>query len=269
MSPARKATGWRKIAAASWRSPSDPQIYGDLEVDATRLLEYADAARRASGVRVTVTHLVGKAVARALGEHPELNAMLARGRFVPRDSVSIFFVASLDGGGGLSGVKVRDADRKAAVDIAEELAQRVERIRGGDDAELGSTKRVLELTPTPLLRLAIAGATRLTADFGVDLRRFGVPRDPFGSAIVTSVGMFGVQHAYGPLSPYYRVPLLALVGEVAKKPVVVDDEVVARPVLSIATTMDHRYLDGFHAARLASSAREYLSDPAAHEPARP
>ena len=29
-----KAQGWRKIAAATWGHPDDPQIYGDLEVDA-------------------------------------------------------------------------------------------------------------------------------------------------------------------------------------------------------------------------------------------
>ncbi|MDQ3963369.1 MAG: hypothetical protein M3277_05595 [Actinomycetota bacterium] len=30
--------------------------------------------------------------------------------------------------------------------------------------------------------------------------------------------------------------------------------------------MDHRYLDGFHAARLAKSAREYLENPRKFEP---
>jgi hypothetical protein len=33
-----KATGWRRVAAAVWGHPNDPQIYGDLEVDATSLL---------------------------------------------------------------------------------------------------------------------------------------------------------------------------------------------------------------------------------------
>jgi pyruvate dehydrogenase E2 component (dihydrolipoamide acetyltransferase) len=84
--------------------------------------------------------------------------------------------------------------------------------------------------------------------------------------MVTSVGMFGVQKAYGPLSPLYRIPVLALVSEVTVRPVVVDGEIVARPLLTITATMDHRYLDGSHAARLARSVRAFLESPAAYDP---
>ena len=41
----------------------DPQFYGDLELDASALLDYLEAVRQRSGVHVTVTHLVGRAVA--------------------------------------------------------------------------------------------------------------------------------------------------------------------------------------------------------------
>jgi pyruvate dehydrogenase E2 component (dihydrolipoamide acetyltransferase) len=55
-----KVQGWRKIASATWGRPNDPQIYGDLELDATRLLAFIEEARAATGVHVTVTHIVGK-----------------------------------------------------------------------------------------------------------------------------------------------------------------------------------------------------------------
>ena len=264
-----EAQVWRKVATATWRRPSDPQIYGDIEVDAEALLAFIDEARRVTGVRVTVTHVVGKAVAHALGEHPDLNVLLSGTRFVPHDSVDIFFVASVEGGRDLSGVKIDHADRKSVVEIAQELSKRVGRIRTGDDAEFGKTKRLLAGTPVWVLRPALRALTWLTVDRGVDLKRYGLPRRAFGSAIVTSVGMFGIQHAYGPLSPQYRVAMLALVSEVRKKPVVVDDEVVARPVLSLAATLDHRYLDGAGAARLARSLQAYLGNPAAFERLEP
>ena len=262
-----RTTGWRKVATAVWRSPTDPQIYGDLEIDAGSMLDFIEDARARTGVRLTVTHVVGKAVAHALGEHPELNTYLSRGRFVEHESVDIFFVVAVEQGRDLSGVKVRGADGKSVVEIAEELARRVEKIRGGHDVDYGKTKRMVDHTPTWLLRLGLEIADWLTGDRRIDLRRFGLPREFFGSAMVTSVGMFGVQRAYGPLSPYYRIPFLALVGEVTKKPVVVDDEIVVRPILTISATMDHRYLDGAHAAKLAKSVRAYLADPAALEPA--
>lgn len=260
-----KATGWRKVAAATWRMPNDPQIYGDLELDATRLLAFIEEARRATGVHITVTHAVGKAIAHALAEHPDLNARLYRGRFIPRESVDIFFVASVAGGKEVSGVKIFDADRKSLAEVAEELSHRVERIRQGGEAEVGRSQGAIDSTPFWLLRPVLRLVTWLTADRNVDLRRLGLPRQAFGSAMVSSVGMFGVQKAYGPLSPLYRIPILALVSEVAEKPVVESGEIVVRPILTLTATMDHRFLDGSHAARLGRSVRAYLDDPAAFE----
>jgi pyruvate dehydrogenase E2 component (dihydrolipoamide acetyltransferase) len=261
-----KARGWRRIATATWGHPNDPQIYGDLEIDAGALLAFIEELRRRTGVRVTVTHLVGKALAAALAEHPELNTRLVGGRFIPRESVDIFFIVSTEGGKDLSGVKVANADRKHVVEIANEVAGRAARVRTGDDAELGRSKSLLDATPTWLLGPVLRLGTWLTVDRNVDLKRFGLPRQAFGSAMVSSVGTFGVHHAYGPLSPLYRVPFLALVGEIEPKPVVIDGEIAARPMLTVSATMDHRYLDGSHAARLGKSVRAYLENPAAFEP---
>ncbi|WP_171074077.1 2-oxo acid dehydrogenase subunit E2 [Nonomuraea basaltis] len=39
-----------------------------------------------------------------------------------------------------------------------------------------------------------------------------------------------------------------------------------RPVLPLTATFDHRYTDGFHAARFAAALGEYCADPARFEP---
>jgi pyruvate dehydrogenase E2 component (dihydrolipoamide acetyltransferase) len=261
VSDARKPTGWRRVATAIWHGPYDPQIYGDIEIDAEALLAFVERERARTSAHVTVTHVVGKAVAQGLALNPDLNTYLSRGRFVPHESIDIFFVVAVDDGKDISGVKVRHADRKSVVEIAEELTQRAARIRTGEDTDFGKSKRLLDSTPIPLLRLGLGLADRLTGDFKLDLKRYGLPREAFGSAMVTSVAMFGVQRAFGPLSPYFRIPLLALVGEVTPQAVVADGEIVARPILNISATMDHRYLDGSQAARLAKAVRTYLEAP--------
>jgi pyruvate dehydrogenase E2 component (dihydrolipoamide acetyltransferase) len=257
-----KAHGWRKIASATWGRPNDPQIYGDLEVDATRLLAFIEEARRVTGVHVTVTHAVGKAVAQGLAAHPHLAQRSADDGSA---SIDVFFVVSAAQGEEVSGVNVRGADRKSLVDIAAELGQRAERVREGAGGDLGMSKGALAFTPVWLLRPVLRFASWLTGEKNINLRRFGMPRRPFGSAMVSSVGMFGVQKAYGPLATLYRVPILALVSEIAAKPVVVEGEIVARPILVMTATMDHRYLDGAHAAKLARSVRAYLEDPSSFE----
>lgn len=261
-----KIKGWRKIAAAAWGNPNDPQIYGDFEFDASNLLGFIDEVREATGTRVTVTTMVGRALAKAFADNPDLNVHMHKSHFIKRDSVDIFFIVSAGAGEELSGVKVTDADQRSAIEITDELKARAERIRSGDDVELGKTKKLIGSTPRRLLKWSIRFSAWLTTDKGVDLPKWGLPKEAFGSAMVTSVGMFGIRHAYAPLASYYRVPLLVLVGEVADKPWVVDGQVVVRPVLNLAATLDHRYIDGYHASRLARSVTEYVEDPKRFEP---
>ena len=258
--------GWRKIASAAWGPPCDPQIYGDLEIDAGPLLTYLEKVRRDSGVRVTVTHLVGRAVAHALATCPDVNGLMRHGRFMPHDQVDVFFIATIGVGGDLSGVKVEHADQKSAVEVAVELSSRVQAIGAGLDPEFGRTKAMLTWAPLPALALGLRLGAWLTADHRRHLPRLGLPRQTFGGAMVSSVGMFGIKHAYAPLAAFYRVPLLVLVGEVAAKPVAVNGVVVVRPILPLTATIDHRYVDVSHAARLAQAVRAYCHDPAAFEP---
>src|SRR5688572_21650934 len=109
-----RLTGWRRIAGAIWGDPSDPQIYGALDIDATRLLA-ATARLQELGHKVTPTHFVGRALAQALVEVPDLNAQIRGGSIIPRPTVDIFFITAVKGGQDLSGVKVVDTPAKSIV----------------------------------------------------------------------------------------------------------------------------------------------------------
>ena len=125
---------------------------------------------------------------------------------------------------------------------------------------------MLAVLPPSLLRYTLRAAAWLTSDLNLDLSRFGMPRQAFGGAMITSIGMWGINRAYSPLARYYRVPVLVLVGAVRPQPVAINGEVAVRPVLTLTATFDHRYADGFHAARLARVISDYCADPAAYEP---
>jgi 2-oxoacid dehydrogenases acyltransferase (catalytic domain) len=266
---ARRVTGWRKLAGSTWGRPTDPQFFGDLELDAGPLLDYIDEVRQSCGVHLTITHLVGKAVAHGLSEVPELRVRLVRGREYQRTSVDVFFIVTTGNGRELTGVKVHSAAGKSAIEIAAEVRRRLEAIDAGDDPGLGRGKALLtKLSPTALRTVLHVGAW-LTSDLNLDLSWLGMPRQAFGGAMITSVGMWGISHAYSPLAHYYRVPVLVLVGAVRECPAVVRGEVVARPMLTITATFDHRLVDGFHAAQFAAAVRNYCEKPTRFEPALP
>ncbi len=261
-------TGWRRVAGAMWGPPQDSQIYGALDVAAEPAQRFLAAARLA-GHHVTVTHLVGKAVAHALAAVPELNVRLLGSRALPRDSIDIFFITAVQGGRDLSGVKVPLVDERPVVEVARELARRAERLKAGEDREFARSKRLMDRLPRPLLRAALRATAYLTNVLELEVGPLGLHPSPFGSAMVTSVGMFGLPQGFAPLAWMYGVPLLVLVGEIGEKAEVVAGQVVARPVLPITATIDHRYVDGWHVSQLVRSFREYLAAPERFEPSWP
>ncbi|MCE9578710.1 MAG: 2-oxo acid dehydrogenase subunit E2 [Deltaproteobacteria bacterium] len=260
-----RLTGWRRIAAAMWRAPSDPQIYGAIDLDAgpvTRLIEDA----KAQGVRLTPTVVVGRAVAHALAAVPDLNVRLVGGQAIPRPTIDIFFIAAVGGGDDLSGVKIVDAHHKPAVAICEELTQRARTMKAGRDPDFKRSKSLMERLPMPLLRASLHLTAFAANTLDLDVPSLGLHRSPFGSAMVTSVGMFGLPGGFAPIGWMYSVPLLIAVGQIVDKPAVVDGQVVARSTLTLSATIDHRFVDGFHISRAMKAMREYLANPSQFEP---
>lgn len=248
-----------------WGAPNDPQIYGSLEIEATKLTAYLDGCRE-RGHKVTPTHLVGRAVAVTLREIPDLNVRIVGSRIVPRESVDIFFITAVEGGRDLSGVKVERADEKSAVEIARELGERGRAAKEGRDADLAKSKNAMNALPMPLLRVALRATAWFAGDRNQSVRALGLARSPFGSAAVTSVGMFGLPMGFAPLSWMYRVPLLVLAGAIEDRPVAREGRVEVRPILPITATIDHRYVDGWHIARAMKTFRAYLDSPQSFEP---
>lgn len=257
----------RKLAIASWDGPREANIYGKLTVDATRALAYIDYLRAHTGERVTLTHLVGKAMAMALAQTPTLNGRIVLGRFVPFETVDIAFLVSLADGQDLAKAKVCNVDKKSLVEIARELRERSQKLRKSADPDFEKSKAAIRSLPPWLLKPVVTLTGFLSGALGLSLPALGVERFPFGSGIVTSVGMFGLDEGYVPPTPFARVPLYILVGAVRELPTVDGDKVVPRPQLTITATIDHRFIDGAQLGTVAKLVRSILEDPWQLEPA--
>jgi len=259
-----RAKGWRKIATAVWGWPKDPQIYGGMDFDAVPVLEAVRTLRESTGTRVTTTHLVTRAIALALKENPSINTRLARGRFHQRYTVDVFVIVAAEGGGDLSGVKVRRADEKKAPEIARDMEARLEAARTGK-GELDKAKRLMEILPPRILGWSLRLSAFLTSNLRWNMPGLGMPREAFGGAMVTNVGVFGITEGWAPLSPIYRVPIIVLIGEIETRPWVVGDRVEPRPVLPLMATIDHRWVDGYGISGFVETFKKYMANPLAYE----
>jgi pyruvate dehydrogenase E2 component (dihydrolipoamide acetyltransferase) len=191
-----------------------------------------------------------------------VNAIVRRGTGLwTRDAVDVFFMVARDGGEDLLGAKVEHADAKDPVAVARELERHVRVVRAHRAGALDRTNALLERLPGLLVGPAMKLTEALLYDLGLDLRRFGLPDDPFGSVMVTNVGMFGLPVALAPLVPFARTPVMITVGEIGDTPVAVEGRAVVRPVMTLGVTLDHRVLDGAQGGQLARAFRAVLEDP--------
>jgi pyruvate dehydrogenase E2 component (dihydrolipoamide acetyltransferase) len=264
LSHAYRLSGWRRVAGLIWDAPSDPQIYGSIEIDATAAIAFMRQVN-ATGAHLTPTHLVGRAVGHALAEVPSLNVRLVGERAIPRESIDVFFITATRAGHDPSGVKLRNIDVKSARDVALELASESQRLRDGDDPGLARAKRRLESLPRPLARAALRLAAWAAGDRGWRVPALGIEPSPFGSAIVSSIGMFGLPMGFAPIAWMYRVPLLVLVAEIAERAVAIEGCVQSRPVLPISVTVDHRYVDAAGLGLALAALQSYLRCPSNYE----
>jgi len=249
----------RQIAVATWRPSRDGRIYTRMEVDVTTTLAYLERVRAHSGERVTLTHVVGAALARALREEPEIRARVVFGRLVPLSRCDIGFAVDIGEGSDLAPVKVADVDRLSPLEVARALDVGVALLRRGQDPAYRRTSRIVRVVPAWAMRPVIAASSLVSGGLGRGL--VGQPGFPLGTAFVSNVGTLGLDEAFLAPAPFARAPVYLAVGAVQERAVVVDGQVVARPVVVLVATGDHRVVDGVHAGRMATVIRDLLTHP--------
>lgn len=266
--PYQHASSFRRIAAASWNDMYEATIYGQLRVRVDALEAWIAQARAKTGRKITITHAVARAIAILLARHPDMNAMIRGRTLYLREDVDVFMqvaIVSDDpqrvGKTDLSGVVLRKADQMSVSRMADELAASAKRIRSSGDREFERTKTQARVLPGFLLHWALKLVAWLQYEWNVDTTFLGAPRDPFGSVMVTSVGMFDAPVGFAPFFPLARCPIVLCIGAILEEPVVVDGRVEVGRVVHIQATMDHRVIDGVHAGVLSKGMHELLTHP--------
>lgn len=258
-------SNFRKTALGTWKTTYDPSVYGTIEVTMDEALRYIDEFRQKTGKRLTVTHMMARAVAEALRKTPDANALLRFNRIYRRKRIGILFqVAMTDEGSDkidLSGATLYDVDEKTLEEIVDEFERKVQLVRERKDPVLEKSRGLFQRIPYSLVGPVLDAMSFLLYTLNLDLRKLGLPHDPFGSVMITNIGTLGLDMAYVPLVPYSRVPILLATGSVRKVPVVEDDEVRVRHRMKINATFDHRLIDGYHAAVMSRTLRRFLEDP--------
>lgn len=118
----------------------------------------------------------------------------------------------------------------------------------------------------PVLRdadqMSLAGVEQAIGDYAKKAREGGLALEDItgGTFTITNGGVFGSLMS----TPILNRPQSAILGmhAIKERAVVVDGQVVARPMMYIALTYDHRIIDGREAVLTLVTIKEMLEDPA-------
>lgn len=251
----------RKLAIVSWSAPREGNIYGKLDLDVEEVQRYIAHHREVSGEKVTLTHFVGKCVAMALAKAPGLNGVIRFGSYVQKQTVDVSYLVALEEGKNLAKAKICDFDKKSVVEAAAELRELAQKLYGGKDDNFNKSMGPVKLLPTWLLRPIVTWMGYLTGIWGLSIPALGLEAYPFGSCMVTNVGVFGLDEGFAPPTPYAHVPVLVLIGAVRDAPDVQDGELVVRKKMTLTATIDHRFMDGAQGGVLAKEVRRLFANP--------
>lgn len=109
--------------------------------------------------------------------------------------------------------------------------------------------------------LSFADIERSIADLAVKVKKGSISMDDLsgGTFTITNGGTFGSLIS----TPILNPPQSAILGMhgIKERPVVVDGEIVIRPMMYVALTYDHRIIDGREAVLFLVSIKESLEDP--------
>jgi hypothetical protein len=260
--PARPS-GWRRQALSSWSDTRDPQFYGTFEVDAGPAERALAVASAHHGRRIALQHLVLKAVAATVAEHPEMNGTVRWGRAAPHAGLplaQLTYVPDESAGGGLHKYLIADAHQKSLDEIAREDMLALLRIHRGRDPIRERRRRFLARVPSPCMGTVLRAIDFLTFACQRDLSPIGFPAGAQGAGIISTLP-FAPASVAACFLPSSRAPFLLTVTPPRPRPVVREGAVVVRPILRLFGTFDNRLIDGYQACRFGDALARRLETP--------
>lgn len=253
-------TDWRKTASAIYHKPKDSKVFGSVEIDVTDLEKFVNQKRK-QGLKITLTHIFTLAVARAIkSDVPELNCYVNRGNIIERKQVDAM-VSVLVNDTEMSSVRINNADQLNLTQIAEQLTLGIKEIRSGLESGTMQMKSKVARIPWPFRHWIINLIKWLTVHLGISISSIGLNSDNFGSFVITNIGSLGLDSGYPSLFPISNVAMVFVLGGVSKKPVVINDKIEIRRMISLSATLDHRIVDGIHGGKLFKVLKEFARNP--------
>lgn len=251
---------WRIVASTIYKKPVDSKVFGTVEVDVTDAEAFI-AKRRKEGIKTTLTHCFTLAFSRGIkAECPEFNTYVRRGRIVMREHIEPMISVLLKGG-EMGSVKVPDADTFTLEELAVFLKENIKDARSGRENTTMKKKGMIASIPWPFRVWLFRLIKLFTVSWGISMPGIGLSANSFGSFVITNIGSIGLDVGFPALFPTANVSMVVTLGGINKKPVIINDEIVIRRIMTIGAALDHRVVDAVHMGKLFRYIKNIIRNP--------
>jgi hypothetical protein len=251
----------KRLNIATWDEPQDGIIQNKYQVDVSNINTFIAECKEKQGLKITLTHIVVKAIGEVLKAAPDINGKIVLGKYIPFDHANVCTLVDVQDGKDLAFFLVEDVDKLTIEDIAEDIDRKGRKIKTMKDEHYQARTNAMKYLPSFVMHIFLYINLIVTTMMGLPMKKNGIDAHPFGGAVVSNVGVFGVKDGTAPVIAGGFSPCTITINQIVDRPIVKDGKIVIAPTVNVNVSIDHRYLDGSRAKTLSKILNLYLSNP--------
>jgi chloramphenicol O-acetyltransferase len=255
---------WQLYYLGACRTPSDPTMVWGTEVDMSTLDRYLAHLNSESPVLISPSHILLRSVARAMRQHPEFNRRIIRGRVYQYKDVNMLLSLFSTQTKEVDLLLIEEADRRPLVEVSRALWRSNQQAARGERVHFWQ-QSIYDLLPATLERLLIPLHLWFFNRLNLPVTSFW-QREHRAAMLVNYLAFKGAAplRMYKPSRfPNDATPFSVTLGATEPRPVVVEGEVVVRPLAPLFVRADHRIVDAHALGLFTNLIRDLLANPAA------
>lgn len=252
----------RRIAMASWSSPSEPTSYLPYEYDVTETMDYIEKFNRDNkdGAKLTMTSVITKGLAIALNESAEHVGRISFGNFRPVKQLDIAVLCDVEGGKDLVPVNIKTPYKSTLSEISQTMKEKAMRAKTGKDEQHNKNFALIDYLPSFIVGVVLSIVPYISLNLGWSIPAMGIKGDAYSPVILTNVGALGLTAGFAPMNP--MLPMLTVcMGKVVERPWVVNGDIKIRKILTIVYSFDHRVGDAAITVKAVNISQKVIENP--------
>lgn len=251
----------KKTALSTWNSPGDPSVFNNLEIEYSKVEDFISKHnKKHPDQKITLTHIYLKCLAYTLKSIRGLNSTIAFGSFRQIEDVNISCLVDVEGQ-NLAPMMVTKCDKLDILGIREQMRRRLKKLKTRNDKDFNHQMGIVDRLHSSLVSCVIELSSFIAYCLGRDISSLKIRRFGFGTAILTNCADMEIYNSFAPLVPFTKAICVALLCKPKMKAVVDENgQVVAKKMMNVNVTFDHRYADGYQASLMIKNMYHFLNN---------